>query len=270
MPEFMAKLRKFENRSGSSYRSDVDRGAIIAARNNGMSFAKIAQEFAIPWGTARWIGTYQKTRFIDHSIIRARALEFLILTGPPRSGEILHTIWPEVDWDRKILTIPRKRMKVKTGEVGHLIPLTKRALEILLEMKALNDGTSDYVFFGSTQGRSLREREAVAAEHPGVAGLPLARTALNVFLHDKLKYDVYDVTVHGFRSTFTDWAYNCGSFREIAIELSLDHQYGSQTHRAYRRTQLVDERRQLLECWANYCGGMQADIIQLPAKRKTS
>jgi hypothetical protein len=74
-----------------------------------------------------------------------------------------------------------------------------------------------------------------------------------------------DFDVHGIRKSFTNWAHVSG-FREIAIELSLDHAYGSKVHRAYRDDQLVEERRELLQAWQNYCDGSSAKVISLPIR----
>jgi integrase len=76
-----------------------------------------------------------------------------------------------------------------------------------------------------------------------------------------------DFDVHGIRKSFTNWAYASGRFRDIAIELSLDHAYGNKIHRAYRDDQLVEERRELLQAWQNYCDGSSAEVIILPIRK---
>ena len=75
-----------------------------------------------------------------------------------------------------------------------------------------------------------------------------------------------DFDIHGIRKTFTNWAYASGRFRDIAIELSLDHAYGNEIHRTYRDDQLVEERRELLQAWQNYCDGSSAEVIRLPIR----
>jgi integrase len=96
----------------------------------------------------------------------------------------------------------------------------------------------------------------------------MSRTALISFVRDDLGRD--DIDVHGFRKSFTNWAYAAGRFRDIAIELSLDHAYGNKIHRTYRDDQLVEERRELLEAWATYCDGTSADVIRLPVRKRKS
>jgi integrase len=155
------------------YRTDIDRAAIIAARAEGMPFRKIVAKFGVPYMTVQKICRSGKTRLIDFAMVKARALETLILTGTLRTGETLEIQWSEIDWDQKLLIIPRERMKVKEGRDGapHIVPLTNRLLEIFREMEAIRCG--DYVFPGSFQGRSPKARNRFAAEHPGVTGLPL-------------------------------------------------------------------------------------------------
>jgi hypothetical protein len=93
----------------------------------------------------------------------------------------------------------------------------------------------------------------------------MARVSLISCLRNDIGQSDFDV--HGFRKSFTNWAYASGRFRDIAIELSLDHAYGNKIHRTYRDDQLVEERRELLQAWQNYCDGLSAEIVRLPIRK---
>jgi integrase len=260
MPAFVAQLREYQA-VRPWHRSAADREQLLAARAEGMSFAKIGREFGMTKGTARHRCTTQRP--LDYRKLRAYALEFLILTGPPRTGEILAIQWQDIDLEREILIMPRPRMKVKEGE-DHVIPLTSRALEIIGELQHVRCG--DYLFPGSTQGRRPGDRDSPRTGPPpaGVVGLPMSGFSLISFLRNDIGRSDFDV--HGIRKSFTNWAYASGRFRDIAIELSLDHAYGNKIHRTYRDDQLVEERRELLQAWQNYCDGSSAEVVRLPIR----
>jgi integrase len=159
------------------------------------------------------------------SAVAALALEFCILNAS-RSGEVLGAKKAEVNRKAKIWTVPAKRMK---GGREHRVPLSARALEILDGLEPLNAG-SDYLFPGARRGR------------------PLSSMAMEMVLR-RMKVDV---TVHGFRSSFRDWAGECTSFpREIA-EAALAHVVGGETERAYRRGDALEKRRKLMDAWAAF------------------
>jgi len=99
----------------------------------------------------------------------------------------------------------------------------------------------------------------------GLAGLPMSDCSLIYSLRNDIGRSDFDV--HGIRKSFTNWAYASGRFRDIAIELSLDHVYGNKIHRTYRDDQLVEERRELLQAWQNYCDGSSAEIVELPLRK---
>jgi integrase len=158
----------------------------------------------------------------DTESVHALALEFLILTAG-RSGEVLGATWEEIDTDAKIWIVPGSRMK---AGIEHRVPLTSRALAIIEWMAEIRTG--DLVFPGQRRRQPL-SKTALAALVPGAA------------------------TVHGFRSSFRDWAGEETSFpREIA-EQALAHETGDATERAYRRGDALQKRRALMEAWANYC-----------------
>lgn len=164
------------------------------------------------------------------------ALEFAILTAA-RSGEVMGARWGEMDLEAKVWTIPGNRMKAGRE---HRVPLSRRALAIV---KSLGEAkTSEFVF-------------------PGIKiGKPLSSMALDMVLR-RMKIDV---TVHGFRSSFRDWAGNETHFpREIA-EQALAHVIGDKAEQAYRRGDALERRRALMEAWASFiCRSGATDVIPL-------
>jgi integrase len=153
--------------------------------------------------------------------IPALALEFLILTAC-RSGEVLSATWSEIDIDAQVWVIPASRMKAGRE---HRVPLSARAMEILDMMASIRTG--DLVFPGQRRRR------------------PLSGAAMGAL--------VTGGTIHGFRSSFRDWAGEETSFpREIA-EQALAHATGDATERAYRRGDALEKRRGLMTAWSNYC-----------------
>jgi integrase len=166
--------------------------------------------------------------------IAAMALEFAILTAA-RSGEVLGARWEEFDLDRAVWTVPADRMKAGRE---HRVPLWGRALVIV---KALQE-TSDRVFVFA--GQKL--------------GKPLSATALRTVLR-RMGIDV--ATVHGFRSTFRDWAAECTNFTNEVCEAALAHVIGNKAEAAYRRGDLFDKRRKLMDAWEAYCTTPKASKI---------
>src|SRR5262245_53411184 len=164
----------------------------------------------------------------------ALALEFAILTAA-RSGEVLGARWDEFDLDRAIWTIPAARMK---GAREHRVPLSKRALKIAKAMHEVRSG--DFVFAGQKPGK------------------PLSVMALEMVLR---RMKVEDVTVHGFRSTFRDWAAERTHFTNEVCEAALAHVIENKAEAAYRRGDLFDKRRKLMEAWATYCAAPKAGKV---------
>ncbi len=153
--------------------------------------------------------------------IPALALEFTILTAA-RLGEVLGATWDEFDLEGNVWTIPASRTKAGRE---HRVPLSSRAVEILERMAEIRTG--DLVFAGQRRRR------------------PLSGAAMGAL--------VTGATVHGFRSSFRDWAGEETSFpREIA-EQALAHATGDATERAYRRGDALEKRRGLMTAWAQFC-----------------
>jgi integrase len=157
--------------------------------------------------------------------VAGMALEFCILNAS-RTGEVLGAKWSEIDREAKLWTVPAERMKAGRA---HRVPLTTQALEILAEAEKIR--TSEYVFPGQRRDR------------------PLSSMAMEEMLR---RMKIENATVHGFRSSFRDWAGECTSFpREIA-EAALAHTVGDETERAYRRGDALEKRRKLMEAWAGF------------------
>ncbi|MGB3500180.1 MAG: integrase arm-type DNA-binding domain-containing protein [Mesorhizobium sp.] len=156
----------------------------------------------------------------------ARALEFTILTAA-RTGEVIGALWPEIDLDGGMWVIPKDRMKAGKE---HRVPLSGRAIEIL---KALpREEENPYVFIGDRKGKQLSS----------MAMLMILR-----------RMERTDLTVHGFRSTFRDWAAEQTAYPNEMLEMALAHTVSDKTEAAYRRGDMVDKRRRLMEDWATFC-----------------
>jgi integrase len=165
-------------------------------------------------------------RLRERQAVSALLLEFIILTVA-RLSEATGARWSEVDKKTKVWTVPGERMK---AERDHRVPLTARAIEILEEMEKAK--VSDFVFPGTKPKR------------------PLSNMATDMLLR---RMKAGDVTTHGFRSSFRDWAGELTGFpREIA-EAALAHAIGDETEQAYRRGDALAKRRKLMEAWASYC-----------------
>lgn len=173
----------------------------------------------------------------------ARALAFIILTAC-RAGEALGARWKEVDLDKGLWKVPAHRMKAKKE---HTIPLSKAALAILRVLEPLAGGDQEAFLF---RGQTNR---------------PLTLTSIDKV---RARMGVADVTTHGFRSSFRDWAGNeTNAAREVA-EACLAHAVGNAVEQSYRRGDAIEKRRDLLEQWSNHCMGVGgARVIRLASKR---
>ena len=161
----------------------------------------------------------------------ARALEFTILTAA-RTGEATGARWSEINFERRLWTISGHRMKAGRE---HRVPLSDAAGAVLEEMAEIRAG--EFVFPGARAGR------------------PLSSTAMLMTLR---RMGRSDLTVHGFRSSFSTWAIEQTNFPTEAREIALAHTVGTAVERAYQRSDLFEKRRQLAEAWAQFCA-MPAD-----------
>lgn len=155
----------------------------------------------------------------------ARALEFVILNAS-RTSEALGAKWNEIDLEKKLWTIPADRMKAARE---HRVPLSLRSLKILAEQKKKD---ADGYVFGGPKPK-----------------MPLSTMSMAMLLR-RMKYDI---TVHGFRSTFRDWASETTGFSHEVCEMALAHTIANKVEAAYRRGDLFEKRRKLMEAWTNYC-----------------
>jgi integrase len=161
--------------------------------------------------------------------ISARALEFTILTAA-RTGEVIGATWGEINLAEAMWIVPAERMKAGRE---HRVPLAGRALEILGEMAKLGAcEAADFVFPGRKEGTPLSNM---------------------VFLMLLRRMGRGDLTGHGFRSTFRDWAAERSSFPAEVAEMALAHTVADRVEAAYRRGDLFQKRRQLAEAWARFC-----------------
>lgn len=171
--------------------------------------------------------------------IAARALEFLILTAA-RSGEVRGAEWREFDLDKGVWTIPAARMKAKRE---HRVPLTPRLRAILAELQ--QEARGDLVF-----------------PSPGKRA-PLSESAFKVLL-DRMGFGA--ITPHGFRSSFRDWTSERTNFPGSVAEMALAHAIEDKTEAAYRRRDLFDKRRELMNAWERYCNGGAGAKLTLVAR----
>jgi integrase len=155
--------------------------------------------------------------------VAARALEFTILTAA-RTGEVIGAKWPEFDLVKGVWTVPADRMKAGRE---HQLPLSKPVLDLLADLPR----EGQFVFIGARAGKPLSN----------MAMLELLRG-----MRDGL-------TVHGFRSTFRDWAGETTAYPREVIEHALAHQLKDKAEAAYARGTLFAKRRRLMEDWSGYC-----------------
>jgi integrase len=171
--------------------------------------------------------------------IAAKCLEFTILTAA-RTGETIGATWDEIDLNAKTWTIPAIRMK---AEREHRVPLSAHALKILNDMAAVR--RNDYAFPSTKKGLSNMAMLAVLK-----------------------RMDRTDITVHGFRSTFRDWAAESTAYPGEVVEMALAHAIKNQVEAAYRRGDLLEKRSRLMEDWARYCTTPRSSGDVIPINKK--
>jgi len=165
----------------------------------------------------------------------AKALMFTCLTGS-RTSEVLEMEWSEVNLEDHIWPCPAERMK---AGVTHRVPLTAEMIEIIEPLQAM---ASKFVFEGQKRHK------------------PLSNMAMLMLLR---RMKVEGVTVHGFRSTFRDWASEVASAAREVAEMSLAHKVGSDVERAYARSDLLERRRVLMERWSQFVAGASGNVVRI-------
>src|SRR5262249_44077624 len=162
--------------------------------------------------------------------IAAAALQFCILTAA-RTNEVLGALWPEIDFTARTWTIPKQRMK---RDREHRIPLSDAALNVLGRMAAIRHDSRVFPRGAKAMLKCLRTLRS-------------------------------DATVHGFRSSFRDWASECSNVPDRVVEAALAHVVGDATEAAYRRGDLFERRRELMHSWARYLEGPITNVVSLRA-----
>lgn len=173
--------------------------------------------------------------------VGALALRFAILTAA-RSGEVRGARWEEIDLDAKVWTVPPQRMK---GKREHRVPLAEPTLAVLRVAETAA---------GAREGLVFRSPQAER---------PLSDMALSAVLR-RLKVPV---TVHGFRSSFRDWAEEAGNYPFEVKEAALAHTVRSRTERAYRRGDLFEARRGMMEAWGAFATKESGKVIELRSRK---
>ena len=209
---------------GLGYRQDNPAGEAISQalpRHKGsqrhyraLPYAEVAQAIE----TVRASGAYKAT---------VLCFEFLVLTAA-RSGEARLARWQEISFETVTWTVPAERMK--SGR-PHRVPLSNRALELLVEAQETHDGSG--LLFPSASGRTLS----------------------NMTLSKLVKELGIPAVPHGFRSSFRDWASEQTDAPRAVMEAALSHKLGDAVEQAYARSDLFNKRRGLMQAWANYVAG---------------
>jgi integrase len=213
-----SKVRGFrQGENPARWRGHLD--VLLPARSK---VRQVEHHAALPYSE---IGTFMAALRTREGVA-ARALEFAILTAA-RTGEVLGARWDEVGLEAKVWTVPASRMK---GGREHRVPLSRAAVALLKNMQTVHP--NDLVFPGDRRGKPLSNMSML---------MTLRRMGRN------------DLTAHGFRSTFRDWAAECTNFSREVAEAALAHVIGDRVEAAYRRGDLFEKRRRLMDAWATYC-----------------
>jgi integrase len=197
----------------------------IAAMNKSLpkSRTKAAHHSALPYSqVSAFVG-----RLRERESVGRLAFEALILTAA-RSGEIRLAVWSEIDLDAKLWTVPPERMK---ADREHVVPLSSAAVDAFARAHAYRETRSDLVFPGVRSGRPLSDMTLTKiCRDMAIAAVP-----------------------HGFRSSFRDWVAEETDFDGAIAEMALAHAIENKVEAAYRRGNLLEKRRKLMDAWGAYC-----------------
>jgi integrase len=174
----------------------------------------------------------RRLRQLQDRSVSAVALEVLTLTLLRPNKEFILAEWSEIDWDSKVWNVPAWRMKTR---VAHRVPLSDRVMELFRRRQEQSNG-SRYIFTGYSQ-EALAERSMLK------------------LLRDTLGISKDEATIHGFRSTFRDWAAAENNFDQLAAELCISHKPGNKHVQAYLRSDLLDKRREIMTAWSSFLSG---------------
>jgi integrase len=173
--------------------------------------------------------------------VGAKALEFAILTVA-RTGEVMGAKWSEIDFEARLWTVPAERMKAGRE---HRVPLSEPALAIVAAIREVREG--EFVFPG------------------GKANRPLSNMAFLMLLR---RMGHGDLTAHCFRSTFSDWCSEQTNFPAEVREMALAHTVSGKVAAAYRRGDLFQKRRQVMDAWARFAStGPDVNVISIATAR---
>lgn len=229
----------------SGYRSGENPARLRG--NVGVKLGKVDHEVipmkALPYSDVP--AFMEELRAVDSNA--ARALMFTVLTVP-RTANARFARWVEIDEEQKLWIIPgnkreygKGKQRMKTG-VDHTIPLSDAALALLAEQRKVSTG--DYIFPGRKKGR------------------PFANNAMLDMLKITLKRNA---TVHGFRSSFTDWCRDLTKHDKDARRMSLAHKIGDAVEQSYARGEMLDKRRALMNDWAAFCDKVCPSAVEKAA-----
>lgn len=224
-----AKARKrFEGENPAQWKGHLDK--LLAKRKQ---VAQVEHHAALPYSQ---LPTFWRNLETAEGMA-AKALQFTILTAC-RTSEVLNAQWSEMDLASALWTIPASRMKARRE---HKVPLSDAAVAVLERLARVED--NPFVFPGMKEGR------------------PLSNLAMLMLLR---RMDLGHLTVHGFRSSFRDWAAEETAFPNMVAEMALAHTVGSAVEAAYRRGDLLEKRRAMMQAWADYVETQPAtNVVQL-------
>lgn len=199
------------------------RGGLEAVLPRISKVRKVRHHAAMPW---RDIAPFMQSLRLREGI-SPRALEFLILTAA-RSGEVRHARWDELDLTEGLWVVPADKMKAGRE---HRVPLSDAAAAMLETMPRVAD--CPWIF-------------------PGTRNQPMSDMSLSAVLK---RMELGQFTVHGFRSTFRDWAAEHTHHHPEIVEMALAHAVANKVEAAYRRGDMLAKRKALMADWADWCAG---------------
>lgn len=200
---------------------------------------KTEHHAALPW---LQMGAFM-VKLREQEGTAAKAVELAILTAC-RSGEVRGAVWEEFDLEAGIWIVPPERMKAGKE---HRIPLPEKAIQLLKKQKELFP--TGYAFPGMKEGKPLSDMSLTAV---------LRRMEQN------------EITVHGFRSSFRDWAAESTAYPNEMVEMALAHTIGNKVEAAYRRGDLFEKRRRMMQDWSNFCDTVIKAGEVIPLKSNTA
>ncbi|MDE2135502.1 MAG: integrase arm-type DNA-binding domain-containing protein [Alphaproteobacteria bacterium] len=197
--------------------------------------AKVKHYAALPFSE---MGDFMK-RLRKQEGTGARAVEFAILTAA-RSGEVRLSVWSEIDMEAAVWTVPAERMKAGKE---HRVPLSADAVKLL---RALPRMAGTALVFPASRGGPMSDMTMVAV---------LRRMGVNA-------------VVHGFRSSFRDWASEQTNYPHNAAEMALAHSIGNKVEAAYRRGDLFEKRKLMMQDWAAFCAKTESgNVVSIKSKK---